>query len=579
MSVTGEIDNNEYQKWLETYQKIFDPGPAKIISKIKSMEVRPLISILLPVYNPRINWFREAIQSVMDQTYTNWELCIADDASTNLHVIAELKRIQKSDKRIKVIFRKENGHISEATNSALSLAGGEWVTLLDQDDLFHRNALFWAALAMNNHKDTQLIYSDEDKIDKNNGRENAYFKPGWNYNQFLTQNIISHLGVYKRSVMLQIGGFQKGMEGSQDYDMALRYIEQIDQSKIVHIPRTLYHWRIHPKSTAATIESKPYAVTAGKKALEAHFKRTSQDASVEVLPINYYRIHWHLPLEKPEICIVIPTRNNKLTLEKCINSIFEKTTWENYKILIVNNDSDDAETVHYLHSISKNEIVELLDYNHPFNYSAINNFALKRVDAEYVCLLNDDVEIISPDWLKELAGPMQQKDVAVVGGRLWYPNGTLQHGGVVLGVGGVGGHVHKFLPMGEVGYFGKTNICCEYSAVTAACMLIKRSVFIQSGGFDEENLAVAFNDVDLCIKIRELGYKIVYTPFAELYHHESLSRGNDFDQDKLTRFMTENEFMLKKWDKWINNDPAYNPNLTLGAENYSLSYPPRLQKL
>ncbi|MCF8367145.1 MAG: glycosyltransferase family 2 protein [Bacteroidales bacterium] len=572
------IDTKEYQKWIHQYEMLNAEVLAKMTALQKDFKTQPLISVIMPAWNSNPQWLKEAIESVRKQIYPNWELCIADDASTKQSHFKILHEYQKSDSRIKVLFRNENGHISEASNSALKLATGEYVALLDHDDLLTQDAFFYVVAAINKNPDAALIYTDEDKIDKKGKRLDPYFKCDWNYSLFLGQNFPNHLTVYKRAIITKVGGFRQGFEGSQDYDLALRCIEQIDPSQIVHIPSILYQWRQHKESTAEKTGNKSYAVIAGQRALQEHLQRTGTKAEVEILPMSYYRIKYKLPQNLPFVSIIIPTRNNKIILEQCIQSILSKTDYPNYELLVIDNKSDHDDTLNYFAEISKHSRISVLKDERPFNFSAINNRAVQLSKGDFILFLNDDTEVISSGWLSEMVSILLQPGVGAVGAKLLYPNETIQHAGVILGIGGVGGHVHKRMNINNYGYFGRAILMQEFSALTAACLLVRTTIFDKVGGFDEVNLAIAFNDVDLCLKIREKGYRLVFTPFAQLYHHESVSRGDDLHPDKVDRFNMENNFMLGKWQETLRNDQAYNPNLTLEREDFSLAWPPRAGK-
>jgi len=577
VSSNYQIKAKEYQKWIRLYSNCDQEKVLRLKGLINSFHSKPLVSVILPVYNPHPKWLKAAIESVLAQVYPYWELCIADDASTDQKVIEALKHYQHLDPRIKVSFRSQNGHISAASNSALEMASGDWIALLDHDDLLTKDALFWVSDTINKNSEARLIYSDEDKITSRGWRKDPYFKCDFNYSLFLSYNMVSHLGVYHAEIVKKIGGFRQGFEGAQDYDLALRFIEQINHDQIYHIPRILYHWRIHQKSTSSGSEIKKYALAAGTKALEEHLQRIKVSAKVELLPSLAYRIKYSLPHIPPLISIIIPSKNNFMMLQTCLESILSKTSYPNFEVLIVDNNSDDPETKTLLRELANQKHVTIITDTRPFNFSVINNQAAKSAKGEYICFLNDDTEVISPDWLSEMMSHAMQPMVGAVGAKLWYPDDRLQHGGVILGIGGVAGHSHKYLGKNDVSYFNRANLIQEFSAVTAACMLVQKKIFVEAGGFDEKNLSIAFNDVDLCLKIKTLGYRIVWTPFAELYHHESISRGNDFDPDKIERFMKENDFMLEKWGKLIGNDPAYSPNLTLESENFGLAWPPRIE--
>jgi O-antigen biosynthesis protein len=564
-----------YYNWINKYDKKTVEEINNLRNAVESLPRKPVISVVMPTYNAKQSWLKAAIESVRKQVYPYWELCIADDASTDAACIRLLKNYQELDNRIKVVFRKENGHISLASNSAIAISSGEWIALMDHDDLIPEDALFTVAKTINSHPDAKLIYSDEDKIDDKGRRFDPYFKCDWNYHLFLSQNMISHLGVYHAATLKKTGGFRAGFEGSQDYDLALRFIEQINPEQIIHIPQVLYYWRAHAESTAENIKRKPYAQLAAQKAISEHLERKKISASVEISSTSMYRIKYNLPDELPLVSIIIPTRNNKYYLKKCISSITKKTNYPNYELIVVNNNSDDPGTLKYLSSLQENKKVTVLDDNRTFNFSTINNRASEHARGNLICFLNDDTEVINPDWLHEMVRLILQPEIAVVGAKLWYGDKTIQHAGVILGMGGIASHSHKCMSEFDVGYFGRVNIIQEFSAVTAACMLIEKDIFVRAGKFDEVNLAINYNDIDLCLKVKKLGYKIVWTPYAELYHHESKSRGQDNDPEKKKRFESEIAFMQKKWGELLNNDPAYSPNLTLDAENFGLAFPPR----
>mgnify|MGYP002639478232 CR=1 FL=1 len=566
---------NNYKVWLKLYNKPSSKKRMKMIDLINTFSFSPKFSIIMPTYNSNITWLKKATESANNQIYTNWELCIADDSSSDSRCIEELKYYEKTNNRINVVFREKNGHISEASNSAIKIATGDWIILLDHDDLLSDDALFWLAYTINKNPKACLIYSDEDKIDSHGNHSEPYFKCDWNYDLFLSQNMINHLGAYKLNIVNKIGGFRKGFEGSQDYDLALRFIEQINEDQIVHIPRILYHWRIHKDSTAEISNIKPYAFTAAQTAIKEHLLRKEVKADVNILENNMYRVKYHLPEDIPGVSIIIPTYNNYKMLKTCIDSILAKTNYPEYEIIIINNNSDDKYTLQYFNSLSDISNIKIIDDSREFNFSSINNRAVEHVSNEYICFLNDDIEVITPDWLSEMISFSIQSRVGAVGAKLWYFNETLQHGGIITGIGGVAGHSHKYLPKGNEGYFCRANIIQSLSAVTAACMVVSKSIFEEVKGFNESDLSIAFNDVDLCLKIQKLGYINIWTPYAELYHHESASRGKEDSKLKQIRFSKEIEYMKDTWMKQIYNDPAYSPNLSINDEDFSLAWPPR----
>lgn len=569
-----------YVDWL----KLYDPDPmedqtrAEMLRRIKDMTRTPLISIVMPCYNANPVWLRDAIESVRRQIYPHWELCIADDASPSVETRQVLAEYAASDSRIKVVFRSKNGHIVEASNSALELASGEWIALMDHDDLLTEHALFWIADCINHSPAAQLIYSDEDKIDEDGVRSSPYFKSDWNIDLFYSQNMFSHLGVLRADLVRSVGGFRLGMQGSQDWDLVLRCVERVQSSQILHVPRVLYHWRIHADSTANSLDAKPYAIIAGEKAINDHLERQGVSGRAEHVGTGY-RVRYSLPPDLPLVSLIIPTRNGLDLLRQCVDSILARTSYDNYEIIIVDNGSDDQNTLDYFESLSNSDLIRVIRDDREFNYSALNNMAVAHAKGEIVGLINNDIEVISPEWLSEMVSLAIQPDVGAVGARLWYPDRTLQHGGVVLGVGGVANHAHKGSSKGDLGYFGRAQLIQSFSAVTAACLVVKKDRYLAVNGLDEENLKVAFNDVDFCLRLREAGYRNVWTPYAELFHHESATRGADSTPEKQERFTREVNFMLTRWDSLLKTDPAYSPNLTLAAEDFTYAWPPRVELL
>ena len=574
-SINHGFDRNDYTEWVRRYDTLTDADRQRMRDVQAAFAVQPLISVVMPTYNPKPEWLIEAIESVRGQIYPRWQLCIADDASTDSAIRPILERYAEQDERIKVVFRKKNGHISAASNSAIELATGEWIALLDHDDLLNENALFWVAETINRAPDARLIYSDEDKISENGCRSDPYFKCDWNPELFYSHNMICHLGVYHASIVNDVGGFRQGFEGSQDYDIALRCIERIDPVQIIHIPRVLYHWRVHAESTAMSGDSKPYAALAGERAINEHFARTGVNGRVKYVGYGYEPAY-DLPANLPLVSIIIPTRNGKALLKQCINSIVEKTSYKNYEILIIDNGSDESDALAYFDEISRKPNIRVVRDDSPFNYSRLNNKAVELAQGEVIALMNNDIEVISRDWLTVMVAHALRPGVGAVGAKLWFTNKTLQHGGVILGIGGVAGHSHKHSREGAGGYFSRLLITQSLSAVTAACLVIKKSIFNEVGGLEEEKLRIAFNDIDFCLRVREAGYRNVWTPLAELFHHESASRGHEDTPEKQARFAGEVAYMKERWGAQLLNDPAYSPNLTLDHEDFSYAWPPRI---
>jgi O-antigen biosynthesis protein len=545
--------------------------------RLTALPSRPTVSVLMPVYNPHLTFLDKAIKSVRSQVYPDWELCIADDASTDPAVRNLIKAHAAADQRIKTVFRTENGHISHASNSALALATGNFIALLDQDDLLAPHALLCVAEAVQANPEAILIYSDEDKITAKGSRHDPYFKCSFNHELFLAQNMISHLGVYRRDVVSEVGGFRPGLEGSQDWDLALRVIEAAGTRGIIHIPTILYHWRATPGSTAHSSGEKNYAAGAGRDAVLEHLERRGILATVEPAPEapQFNRVRYTLPSPAPRVSIIIPTRDHLDVLRRCVDSITAKTTYPNYDIVVVDNASTAPASRSFLDSLPREKFTVLL-HDGPFNFSALNNYAAARAGGELLCLLNNDTEVLTPSWLEEMAAIALQPDVGAVGARLWYPSGGLQHGGVILGLGGgAADHAHRNLRRGDSGYFGRAVLQQEFSAVTAACLVVRRSLYLEHGGLDEE-LAVSCNDVDFCLRLARAGFRNIWTPHAELIHHESLSRGRDDTPDKLAIATIEQRFMKARWGALLTNDPCYSPNLSLRGRAFSPARIPRI---
>jgi GT2 family glycosyltransferase len=554
--------------------EITDLDMRRMEAEIKTFSYTPRISIITPVYNVDGTWLEKAINSVIGQVYQNWELCLVDDASTKEHVRDILAKYQEKDKRIKVKFLPENQGISGASNEALLLSAGEFVGFLDHDDELSIDALFEVIKLLQHHPDADMIYSDEDHKDIKGRRKDPYFKPDWSPDLFLSNMYTCHFGVYRKKLVEEIGGFRKGFEGSQDYDLVLRLTEKT--KKRYHIPKILYHWREIPGSTSLKYQEKSYADINARKALNDALIR--RKISGEVLTGKYpgfFRVKREIT-GNPGVSIIIPTKDQVKVLRKCIKSIIDRTDYNNYEIIVVDNNSTEPGTLEYLGSISKEPNISILKYEEPFNFSAINNFAARKAKGEYLLFLNNDTEVICSEWLSAMLEHAQRIEVGAVGCKLLYPNGKIQHVGVILGISGmrgklgVAGHSHKNYSNSSRGYYGRPHVIHNLSAVTGACVVIRRNVFDEVGGFDE-NLGIAFNDVDLCLKIREKGYLIVYTPYSELYHYESLSRGYEDTPEKEARFEKESRYIRGKWGLIIDKgDPYYNPNLILEREDFTI---------
>ncbi len=536
-------------------------------------KARVKYSILVPLYNTPKEFLTEMIASVKNQTYDNWELCLADGSTDDFAFVGEYcKKLAKSDKRILYKKLSENKGISENTNACIEMATGDYIALFDHDDILHPSALFEYTKVIN-EKNADFIYCDEDKFDKLGKKfYDAHFKPDFAPDNLRANNYICHFTVFKKSLLDVVGGFRKEFDGSQDHDLVLRLTEKAQN--IVHIPKILYRWRVSKASVASDPYAKPYTITAGINAVKEHLERVGLKGTVESSTVhpNIYRIKYDI-IGKPLVSIIIPNYNHVNELSRCINSIITKSTYDNYEIVIIENNSNE-ETFRYYDTLKKYPNVKVVVYKpepNEFNYSAINNFGFKFTSGEHIILLNNDVEIISPDWIQEMLMYSQRSDVGAVGAMLYYPNNTIQHAGVVIGLLTLAGHAFKHFPKGTAGYFGRAAYQQNLSAVTAACIMMPRKVYEEVGGLDE-SFKVAFNDIDLCMRIRKAGYLIVFTPYCELYHYESISRGNDEDTpQKKERFKGEIQRFLTRWKKELEaGDPYYNPNLTLDYEDFSI---------
>ncbi|WP_159588043.1 glycosyltransferase family 2 protein [Chelativorans xinjiangense] len=557
-----------YEKWIALHDTLENSDGVALKAQLEQFDHRPLISVLMPVNNTPEKYLVEAIESVLSQIYDRWELCISDDASTEPHVRQVLEKYSE-DPRIKVAYCRENGHISRASNAAFDLVTGEWVAMLDHDDVLRPHALAEVALEICRDSDAELIYSDEDKIDAQGKRFDPYFKPDFSRELFRSQNYLNHLTVHRADNIRAVGGWRPGFEGSQDYDLNLRIFERIGAKGIRHVPKVLYHWRAIKGSTASEGSEKSYAFSAGLRALEEHVERMGLPAKVEQAPDTpFYRLRFSLPEPEPLVSLIIPTRDKVELLRGCVESIRLRTTYRNYEIIVVDNGSVEPETLSYLDALREGQNTQVLHYKNEFNYSAINNFSARKTAGSVIGLVNNDIEVISPDWLTEMVSWAIQPDVGCVGAKLYYSNDTLQHGGVITGLGGVAGHSHKHFSRSHPGYFFRLKVVQNLSAVTAACLVVRKNVFEEVDGFNEKDLTIAFNDVDFCLKVREAGYLNVWTPYAELYHLESISRGAEDDPNKIRRFQAEIAYMKRRWP--LIPDPYYSVNLTLDREDFSL---------
>ncbi len=562
----------DYKMWRDL--NALKPEEIQIIhKKINDFTIKPKISILLPTYNSNLQFLEKSILSVKNQFYSNWELCISDDNSTDENVKLFIKKLAEEDKRIKAVYRKENGHISANTNSALEIATGDYIAFIDHDDCLALNALYENVLAINEDGNRDFIYSDEDLIDINDNHSDAYFKSDWCPDSFLARNYINHFTVIKKDLIKEIGGFREGFEGAQDYDLYLRATEKA--KSIYHIPKILYHWRIHKESTAGNSLTKPYAYISGVKALEETLKRRNLKGTVQSLPNTqgYYQISYDLlNKENDLVSIIIPTKNKHELCEVAIKSVFDLSTYQNFEIILVNNNSDEPAFFEWVKTWEKKEPkrFKCIEDNGSFNFSRLMNNGSKIASGKYLLLLNNDIKVIEPQFITNMVRYCQLERIGIVGAKLIFSNNTIQHAGVVIGLGGIAGHVFVGLDKEESGYFKYLISVNNYSALTAACLMVRKSVFDQVNGF-EEKLAVEFNDVDFCLKVKDAGYDNVYLPNVELYHYESISRGHPHkDRKSYIQHVNDLKFFEKKWKKYIEHDPCYNSNLSMIYTDFRL---------
>ena len=545
---------------------------ADLIARYERLSTRPLFSIITPVYNTPAPLLRETLESVCNQVYEEWELCLVDDGSTRQETLEVLEEFRaREPTRIKCERLPGNSGIAVASNAAARLASGTFLALLDHDDLLTSDALLEMALRLEQAPEADLLYSDEDKLTMSGEVVEPFYKPDFSPELLLTHNYLCHFSVIRTAVFRDIGGFHEGVDGSQDFDLFLRLTEATQ--RVEHIPKILYHWRMVSGSAAVDIAAKggPWHESSRQALRAAVTRRHWQAAVIDGLLPDTYRVKFAVD-PTARVSIIIPTKDKVDLLQVCIESIRKHTNHPSYEILVISNNSEEKATYAYLDQAMRDGTLRFLRHDIPFNYAALNNFAVRHCDSPYLLFLNNDTEVVSPEWLTAMLEFAQHPDIGAVGAKLLYPDDTIQHAGVVLGIGGVAGHSHRYLPEHHLGYFGQHNLVRNYSAVTAACLLTRREVFEAVGGFNEE-LAVAFNDVDFCLKIRQAGYRIVYTPYARLYHYESASRGSDTTPENTGRFRAEIAYMLARWGSWLQNDPYYNPNLTIWREDFSLKTP------
>ena len=584
-----DLQYGDYGGWI----KYNEPKDADLKKQMKvEFKIAPKISVIVPMYNTKEKFFKDLVNCMINQTYSNWELCLADGSPKQNE---NLKKYIEQDKRIKYKFLNENKGIAGNTNAAIEMATGDYIALLDHDDILADYALYEVVYAINKFPNSEFLYSDEDKIDENDNRYDAYFKPDFAPDTLRCQNYICHFSIFRKDLMENLEGFRADYDGAQDYDIFLRMSEIAKPENITHIPKILYHWRVHSESTAKlNSNAKNYAFEAGKKAIEDHLKRVGLDGTVtEGCIEGIYRVDYKV-IGNPKVSIVIPNKDGKDILKVCVDSVLEKTTYSNYEIIVVENNSTSEEIYEYYKEIIKKDKVRVVNYNTGkeikeenecsleftnenrrevkpgFNYSAIINFGVRFAEGEYSIQLNNDTELMTSNWLELMVGFCQREDVGAVGVKLYFPDETIQHAGIIVGIGGIAGNRFKSIPKDGHGYFAKESMIENLSSVTGACLMAKTRIYEEVDWMDE-TLAVAFNDVDFCLKIREKGYLVVFNPFVEFWHYESKTRGQEDSPEKIKRFQGEICRFEQKWGEILDSgDPYYNVNLSLDTEVYHM---------
>jgi O-antigen biosynthesis protein len=547
-----DFDRHDYTEWLRRYDNPSATEIASLTEKAQELARQPdapTFSLLMAVEQINVVWLKEAVASVQAQIYPNWELCVVVSTNSDAATRVFLESVAAADQRVKLVYA--TAATENLLAKAYEIASGDWIGVIDAINIIAINAINKPAKVIFKHKNVKIIYTDSDKlVSPDFQRAQPNFKPDWNLDLFLSggtaQNYTQDLCFFKADLVRELGGINAGFDTS--YDLTLRALEKIEPSHIHHIPQVLVHVR-----------------------------EITTDVKVDADKVKNQRIQYPLPAPPPMVSLIIPTKNNVKLLRQCLDSILNKTSYTNFEILVVDNGSDQPETLDYLKSLRSNPKIRVIRDNYVFNFSAQNNYAVTFAKGEVLALVNDDIEVsavTSADWLTEMVSHALRPGVGAVGARLWYPDRTLQHAGMVL-VGGVARHVHKHLPEGEAGFNGRAVLTQNFSAVTGACLVVKKALFEQVGGLNDQELAVGFNDVDLCLKLVEAGYRNVWTPYAELIHHESATRGQDNSPEKQRRAEKELRYMRKRWRDKLHVDPAYNPNLSDGHDDMSLAWPPR----
>jgi len=565
-----------YEHWLELHGTLSEADIHAIQRNISALQERPLFSIFINVENTHKEWLLSTINSVSNQLYGHWEIWLFGKDATTWYANSVIRKKITQDKYIKVISTQSDTETGITWDNVVNAACGKFVAILDAGDEITAHALYVVAATLCEKPHLDLIYSDSDNITETGRRFDPHFKPDWNPDLMRGQNVVGNLCFYRAEILRSLDGFNSDIDNDA-WGLALQIGHSIPSTLIHHIPHILFHKRIAPSAEPKT-GKEHNLLTATAKMLNKQLEQSGYSGHISITKDKVIRTHYSIPSPAPVVSIIIPTRNGLSLLRRCIESIKEKTLYPYYEILVINNQSDDAETLSYLHQIEHSDVARIFDYDYDFNYSAINNFASKMAVGNVLCLMNNDVEIITTDWLDEMVSHAMRPEIGAVGAMLYYTNDTIQHAGVLVGMGGCAGHLYAGAPRKSCGYMMRTKLVQNLSAVTAACLVVRKSVYEEVYGLDEINLPVAFNDVDFCLRIQERGYRNLWTPFAELYHHESATRGAEDTPEKKRRFNNEVAYMRWRWEKQIANDPSHNPNLTLRDKWPTLAPIPRLKK-
>jgi glycosyltransferase involved in cell wall biosynthesis len=569
-----ELTDARYPEWVALYDTVDEQLREQMRARLDTLRDTPLVSVICPVYNAPEHFLREAIESVRNQIYPKWELCLSDDCSTEPHVARILAEYAALDDRIHVISREVNGHISASSNSAISLTTGRWICLMDHDDVLASHALAMVAFALEQTPDAGLIYSDEDHIFDNGARGTPYFKPDFDPLLILGQNYFSHLCVLRADLVKKVGGFREGVEGSQDWDLVLRILEEVEADQVVHIPHVLYHWRSHPLSTASSLAAKPYVVEASRRVVQEHLDRMGVRATAtSIRGSSFNRINWELPVDPPKVSVILLPRSGH-RLRRCIDSMRTRSTYQNFEIVVLDDGEFRPPMRQYLYD--HREWLTIVRDDRDISDSAQRNVATTAASGDVLCFLHDDIEVLTDSWLEEIVGALSYPGIGAIGTKLLYPDLSIQHAGIVVGIGGTVGNPHRanFDSLAP-GYFGRLMLAQCPSAVSWACMAVRREAFDAVGGFSEQQFTGMFGDIDFCLRLSKVGWRTGWTPHAELIHYEDPADARGADGENAVRFDREIRLLHAQWAEWIENDPAYNPNLSLAHESFPLAWPPR----